>query len=113
MEPRLKAEIWVKAFIRRCGTAGVPALVVRRGDETAGAVVVKVNSLDGLAVVFVQARRGDGTAIWTRGTGSEPVPEEKAEAYLTRALRVDPDLWVVEVEDREGRHFLDDVEDTS
>ncbi|MFW6027837.1 MAG: DUF1491 family protein, partial [bacterium] len=71
MEPRLKAEIWVKAFIRRCGAAGVPALVVRRGDETAGAVLVRVNRLDGMSTVYVQARRGDGAAIWTRGTGPE------------------------------------------
>ncbi len=111
MEPRLKAEIWVKAFIRRCGAACVPALVARRGDETAGAVVVRVNSLDGRSVVYVQTRRGDGTAVWTRGTGPEPVPDEAAEAYLARAVRVDPDLWILEVEDRKARPFLDDVED--
>jgi hypothetical protein len=110
-EPRLKAEIRVKAFIRRCAASGVPALVVRRGDETAGAIVIRVNRLDGFSVVYVQTRRGDGAAIWTPGTGPEPVPDAAAEAYLARALRVDPDLWIVEVEDREGRHFLDDVEE--
>lgn len=109
MEPRLKAEIQVKAFIRRCAAAGVPALVVRRGDENAGAVVIRVNRLDGSSVVYAQARRGDGAAIWIRGTGESPVSDDAAEAYLARALRVDPDLWIVEVEDREGRHFLDDV----
>ncbi|MFP3944928.1 MAG: DUF1491 family protein [Alphaproteobacteria bacterium] len=111
MEPRLKAEIWVKAFIRRCAVSDVPAVVVRRGDETAGAVLVRVNRLDGHSAVYVQTRRGDGTAIWTRGTGPEDVPDERAEAYLAKALRVDPDVWIVEVEDREGRPFLDDVEE--
>ncbi|MEQ8949960.1 DUF1491 family protein, partial [Parvibaculum sp.] len=58
--PRLKAEIWVKALIRRCEAAGVTAMVVRRGDATSGTVLVKVNTLDGEARVYSPARDGDG-----------------------------------------------------
>lgn len=104
--PRLKAEIWVKALIRRCEVAGAAAMVVRRGDSTSGTVLVKVNRLDRTATVYAPARAGDGTLIWLAGTGTEPVPEPDADSYVERQRKFDPDLWVVEIEDREGRHFL-------
>lgn len=111
MEPKLKAELWVKAYIRRCAAAGCPAMVVRRGFAAAGAVLIKVNRLDGSAMVYVQARRGDGALVWVAGAGQAPAPDAEAEAYIARSLKIDPDIWVVEVEDREGRHFLDDVDE--
>jgi len=104
--PRLKAEIWVKALIRRCEVEGAAAMVVARGDATSGVVLVKVNSLDGLTRVFSPARAGDGSFQWLSGTGVEPVAEVEADAYIARQRKFDPDLWVVEIEDRAGRHFL-------
>ena len=107
MEPRLKAEIWVKAHIRRCWSAEVPAMVVRRGDETAGTVLLKLNRLDGSCIVLAPARQPDGSRMWLQATGPEPVPEADGDAYIARELRRDPDLWVIVIEDRAGRHFLD------
>jgi hypothetical protein len=104
--PRLKAEIWVKALIRRAEVDGASAMVVRRGDATSGVVLVKVNRLDRTALVFAPARAGDGSLIWLAGTGLEPVAERDADAYIERQRKFDPDLWVVEIEDRQGRHFL-------
>jgi len=106
MEPRLKSGIWVRALIRRCAVEAVPALVVRKGDETAGGVFVKVNRLDGLADVFSPSRKGDGTKVWMRATGEAPVSEADADAYVERQAKYDPDIWVIEIEDRDGRHFL-------
>lgn len=107
-EPRLKSGIWVRALIRRCEVNMVPAMVARKGDETAGNVYVKVNLLDGTANVFNRAFRGDGSKVWMCVTGPDPVPEREADAYLMRQHDFDPDIWVVEIEDREGRHFLDE-----
>ena len=104
MEPRLKAELWVKAQIRICEARGAQAFVVHRGDETAGTVVVKVNCLDGRAFVLEPATGPDGARVWTRITKAET--EAEADAAIARALKRDPDLWVLEIEDREGRHFL-------
>lgn len=104
--PRLKAEIWVKALIRRCEVAGAQAMVVRRGDAQAGVVLVKVNRLDRTASVYSPARAGDGSLVWLPATGAEPIPEPDADAYIERQRKFDPDLWVVEIEDRDGRHFL-------
>lgn len=104
--PRLKAEIWVKALIRRCEAAGAQAMVVRRGDAQAGVVLVKVNRLDRTASVYSPARAGDGSLVWLSATGAGPVSEPDADAYIERQRKFDPDLWVVEIEDRDGRHFL-------
>ncbi|MDO8838548.1 MAG: DUF1491 family protein [Parvibaculum sp.] len=104
--PRLKAEIWVKALIRRCETAGGAAMVVRRGDATAGVVLVKVNRLDGRATVYAPARDGEGALVWMARPSADPAPELDADAYIEKQRDRDPDLWVVEIEDREGRHFL-------
>lgn len=109
-EPRLKAELWVQAYVRRCAAAGAAAFVVCRGDPDSGVVLIKQNPLNGLATVFSLARRGDGAPVWMRGTGPDPVEETQADAYIERQRRFDPDLWVVEVEDRTGAHFLDTVE---
>ncbi|MGB5092697.1 MAG: DUF1491 family protein [Parvibaculum sp.] len=104
--PRLKAEIWVKALIRRAEVAGASAMVVRRGDATSGVVLVKLNHLDRTADVYSPARDGDGNLVWMRATGAVPVAEMDADAYIEKQRRFDPDLWVVEIEDRQGRHFL-------
>jgi hypothetical protein len=101
--PRLKAEIWVKALIRRCEAAGAAAMVVRRGDTSSGSVLVKLNTLDGQAQVLSPARDGAGELIWiARPKG----PEAEADAWIEKQRSFDPDIWVVEIEDREGRHFL-------
>jgi hypothetical protein len=114
---RLKTGLWVAAYLRRCRTEGVDALLRRRGAEEAGAVFVKVARLDGSADVFApapqtafdDARPAD--RVFAPALKSQPVPEADAEAYLARQIRFDSDCWIVEVEDRAGRHFLDLVAD--
>ena len=102
--PRLKAEFWVKAHIRICEAQGAQAFVVRRGDETAGIVLLKVNRLDGRVVLLEPATGLDGERTWTQLTKEQT--EAEADAVIARAVKRDPDLWVLEIEDREGRHFL-------
>lgn len=102
---RLNADIWVKALLRRCEVMGGNGAVARHGDNS-GAILVKLNLLDGTSRVFSPARNGDGELIWLRATGTSPVAETEADAYIERQLRVDPDIWVVEIEDRHDRHFL-------
>ena len=108
-EPRLKARIWVAAYIRKVQAAGAFAAVVRHGDDDAGTVLLKLNSLDGRASVLARGYDAMGTRVWRRATGEAPVPEADADAYLARERGIDPDIWVVEVEDRDGRHFLEEA----
>jgi hypothetical protein len=105
MTARLTAEFWVMAYLARLRLADIPAFVVARGDPTAGAVAVKVNTLDGRARAFGRVNDATGARLWAvTAEGGEP----EVDAALERARRFDPDLWVVEVEDRGGRHLLDE-----
>lgn len=114
---RLKSAIWVSAYVRRLSVEGVPVAVVRRGAEEAGAIFVKINRLDGTADVYAPAPQTafdedrPSERIWSRAIGTGPVEEAKAEEYLARQFRFDSDIWVVEVEDRMGRHFLERLAD--
>jgi hypothetical protein len=101
----LKTKIWVDALVRRAETGLAAIYVIRRGDEDAGAVLVKVVLRDGLARLLVPARDGHGERIWQVFRDGS-VPEADADAYCRRRLESDPDLWLVEIEDRDGRHFL-------
>jgi hypothetical protein len=107
MHPRLKAGIFVRALIRRIEVAGSHAFVVRKGAEEAGAVFLKVSRLDGTCYLLEQARRGEGDLVWLKPLG-DPVDAAKANAYFERQSRVDPDLWIIEIEDRQGRPFVDE-----
>jgi hypothetical protein len=105
MEPRLTARFWVDAYLTRLRLADIPAFVVAHGDDTAGAVLVKLNTLDGQAVLF--QRRFDpasGARHWDVLAEGD---DRHVEGVIARQRRVDPDLWVIEVEDRAGRHLLD------
>jgi hypothetical protein len=101
----LSSDIWVGALIRRVEIGGGFAVVVRKGDPRAGAVLVKVlNRTDGSARLYAEATRGDGDRVWMEPVASNQEPD--LDRYVERAARIDPDIWVVEIEDREGRHFL-------
>jgi hypothetical protein len=109
---RLKSELWVKAYIRRCRLDGADALLVRRGDRDAGAIYIKVSRLDGTALLFGPAPAGLDEAReerrWQPCLRRQPTAEAEADAYLARQTSFDADIWIVAVEDRAGRHFLDD-----
>jgi len=110
---RLKSAIWVAAYVRRCFGEGAFAAVRRRGAEEAGAIFIKLNRLDGTAELFAPAPQSafddahPSDRAFTRSLGDGPVPEAKVEDRLTREIRFDPDAWIIEIEDRAGRHFLD------
>jgi len=106
-EARVSTRLWVQALIRRCSVDGVSAMLVRRGDEDRGAVMLKVNRFDAGCTVWTQTRTMDGAPAWMRGTGPEAVAEPVADAYVERQVKRDPDLWVVEIEDRHARFMPD------
>jgi len=108
MTPRLKAGIFVRALIRRAEVAGAAAYVARKGSEEAGAIFIKIAKLDGTCMVLNQARSGEGELVWARPLG-ESSDEEKAAAWFERQIKYDPDLWIVEIEDRQGRTFVDEA----
>jgi hypothetical protein len=101
----LSTDLWVGALIRRAEQGGAFAVVARKGDPNGGTVLVKVLDRGSGAVhLYAEATRMDGEQIWMRPAGAEDEPS--LDRYIERAVRIDPDLWVVEIEDRQGRHFL-------
>lgn len=101
----LATDLWASALIRRAEQGGAFAAVIRKGDPRAGAVLVKVvDRRAGEAHLFAQATRGDGETVWMQPVASSE--EGELDAYVERAARIDPDLWVVEIDDLKGRHFL-------
>ena len=106
MPPRLKSALYVQALIRRAEVAGAAAYLVRRGAEEAGAVFLKVNRLDGKTMVLSPVRRGE-ERVWTRPL-VDGADAQRCTDYFTKELRFDPDIWIVEIEDREGRAFVDE-----
>jgi hypothetical protein len=104
---RLKAGIFVRATIRRAEVAGAAAFVVRKGSEEAGAILLKISRLDGTSMVLSQARRGEGELVWVKPLG-DATDDAAAAKYFEKQIRYDPDLWIVEIEDREGRTFVDE-----
>jgi hypothetical protein len=109
---RLKSSIWVSAYLRRCQTEGVFGAVRRRGAEEAGAVFVKLTLLDGNAMLYAPAPQtayDDSRPIERIFSPSSPAPvaEQVVEERLAKEIRFDSDVWIVEIEDRAGRHFLD------
>ena len=112
---RLKSQVWVLAYVRRCHVEGVFAVIRRRGADEAGAIFIKVNRLDDTADVYGPAPQSafDDEYLVDRAFSpamkTMPAPEAEAEAYLARQIRFDPDLWIIETEDRVGRHFLDRI----
>ncbi len=103
--PRLTSEFWVQAYLTRLRQEGVAAYVMARGDVTAGAVLVKLATLDGRAQAFQRSLDpATGGRVWTQL--AEGV-EAEVDAMLTRQRARDPDLWIIELEDRDGRTLLD------
>jgi hypothetical protein len=110
---RIKSEIWVRAYLRRCQSESVPIVIVRRGDEAAGAIFICVDRLDGTVCLYGPAPAGltgiDTERRFVSCFESRSVIAGEAERYLARQQEFDPDLWIVEIEDRAGRHFLGDL----
>ena len=109
---RLKSAIWVAAYLRRCQTEGVFGAVSRRGAEEAGAIFVKLVLRDGNAMLYTPAPQTayDDSRPADRvfaPSPPEPVDERKIDERLQKEMNFDPDLWIVEIEDKAGRHFLD------
>jgi hypothetical protein len=103
---QLSSDLWVYALIRRVQLAGAVATIVRKGDARGGAVLVKTfDHRTGKAELWAEAVGRDSESVWMHPV--ERDDEAGVDAYLDRAARIDPDIWVVEIEDADGRRFLE------
>ena len=98
MAARLPTGLWVQAHTARCSAAGIPIVVVRRGDPDRGVVIVKLNHRDEGVRVVSQIRDVDGTLVWSELFDGRGVSDTEADEYIDRQASYDPDIWVIEVE---------------
>jgi hypothetical protein len=109
---RPTSDFFVSALLRRCAVEGVVAVLRRRGAAEAGAIFVKVDRLDGRARLYGPAPQTalagrEGERLFHRLHAADDVEPAEAEARMAREIRFDGDLWLVEIEDRDGRCFLE------
>ncbi len=100
---RLKTDIWVSALIRRAVSEGAFAVVAKRGDSEAGTVLLTVRTRDGLVTLYQAVMNMEGERVWHQSAAGAA---RDVDAVISKRSARDMDLWVVEIDDREGRHFL-------
>ncbi|MBL6932093.1 MAG: DUF1491 family protein [Rhodospirillales bacterium] len=104
---KIKAGLWVHAQTRICDLNCIPMMVRHMGDPDSGAILLKLYRGPEGCSILTQVRDMDGNPGWMYGGGAELITESDGEAYIKRQLDRDPDLWVIEIEDPQGRYELD------
>ena len=109
-ESSLKTHMKASALLRHAQSEGAFAYVMQKGDPDNGIILVKMSSLDGLARLYSPSRNMDGDSVYR---ASAALPESEVTQMILKRMKYDPDLWVIEIEDKAGRHFLTDPVETS
>ena len=109
MQPRVKTGLLVQAGIRHCEGKMITAMLRRRGDADAGVLFVKVNRLDGSAVLFTRVTSLEGDIEWRRTSSEEWLPDSDIEKRLETEIKFDPDIWIVEVENPDGENPFEEL----
>lgn len=104
-DERLPTDFMIAAQIRMASREGVPVTVRRRGDNSVGTIILKINLLNGTARVLAQARFND-EIVWNPVSRIDPMSDLDAENYMNRQAEIDPDSWLLEIEDKQGRHWF-------
>ena len=106
-DARLASEIWVTAHLRRWNNEGFPTVLLRRGDPDGGAIILKIVGEGDICRILSQTRDPDGRLAWMESLSAKPASDGEIDAYVERAIRRDPDLWIIEIEDRRSLWQLD------
>jgi hypothetical protein len=104
-DARLPPSFLISAQIRIAAREGIPIVVRRHGNDESGTIILKINRLDGTARVLTQVRYED-ELVWNPVSRIDPMPEADADKYLDRQAAIDPDSWLLEIEDKQGRHWF-------
>lgn len=99
---QLPAHLWITAKVRQLNQEATPAFIIQKGEKNSGTLLVKVTKLDGTCCLYTQMRDLDGDLGWIHALKTNTPTEKEADAYIERVKTRDPDIWVVEIEDRSG-----------
>ena len=106
MNDRLPTHLLASALVRRVSQAGGSAMVLAKGDQQAGAILVL--TLDrGADPRFFERGMGQNGAVQLIASGPDGFADSLAVAdYWQRRRRSDPDLWVIEVDVAGAERFV-------
>jgi hypothetical protein len=107
MSDRMPTDIFVSANIRKCQSMNIPVYVQNKGDLSSGVIMLKVLDSDFKCSLFSQMRDMDGELKWYDRAKGQKLEEREADEQIKAALQRDPDLWVIEVETRDGENPFD------
>lgn len=103
-EARLPVHFWIDAQLKPLNDRGIFYYIAQKGERNSGIVLLKLNGLNGSCSLLIQQRNIDGKMGWMHAMGKELVEERDADQYIQRSISRDPDLWVIEIEDREMKN---------
>jgi hypothetical protein len=103
-DDRLPTALWIEAHLRQIDSHAIPYYILNRGNHASGTVMLKLHAPGQGCSVLIQQRDLDGNLGWMNALNQEIVEEAKADDYIRRAVSRDPDLWVIEIEDRERKN---------
>lgn len=105
----LPSGLYVEAVLKNCDLHCIPYYIVQKGNHGSGVIMVKINMLEGRAKLQTQQRDFmSDTLDWVNALDAEELEESEADAHIAKAKEFDPDLWVIEIEDRQGRNPFND-----
>lgn len=107
MSTAVSSSLWVSALVRRANIAGAFSTIARKGDPERGDVLVRVYAAMGDVKLYGRTFSSDDEQTFTRLPEGNPVStEQDCASYIARRIEYDLDIWIVDIEDRDGRHFL-------
>ncbi|WP_205479848.1 DUF1491 family protein [Sphingomonas arenae] len=105
MEPRLASGVEVSALLRRAETLGGFGMVLHKGDEERGTILIAIVERGRHSAFLERTLRHDGRYSWGR-VGPSPEDSLKIANFIAQRRRSDPDQWVIELDIPSAERFI-------
>ena len=100
--PRTPTHIWLEAKIRALSMRGIGVYVTHKGEKMSGLVLLKLVASSQECKLLTQQRNFETDALeWVNAFKEGVIEERRADEYIQRSITRDPDLWVLEIEDKD------------
>lgn len=103
---RVTSEFWISSYMKRLELQAIPFFIIKKGDKKAGAIIIRVSDMRGKSKIFVQCQSQSVDRRWVElANGLDFEMDE----VIQKQREFDLDLWILEIEERNNIHLLDDV----
>lgn len=108
-DQRLPVHIHIDSTLKKLSQEGIFYYVPQRGDPHTGTILLKVADTKGECKLLTQMRDLDGDLSWVPMLESEIVEERDADLHIAQSKDIDPDLWIIEIEDKDMNNPFDET----